>query len=200
MVMRLVVLISGNGSNLQAIIDAIAAQTLDAEIALVVSNRKEAYGLQRAQQAGIETYYHPLKPYKDKGLTRDEYEADLSYKISRYKPDLIVLAGWMHILGADFLEDFPGKVINLHPALPGEFPGKNAIERAFDAWQRGEIKRSGLMVHYVIPEVDAGDAIGQAEVPFNDDDTLESFKQRLHEAEHRTLLDAIRTFQKQHSL
>jgi formyltetrahydrofolate-dependent phosphoribosylglycinamide formyltransferase len=197
--MRLVVLISGNGSNLQAIIDAIARGTLAAQIVLVVSNHKDAYGLERARQAGIETYYHPLKPYKIKGLTRNEYEADLSYKISRYKPDLIVLAGWMHILGAEFLEDFPNKVINLHPALPGEFPGKNAIERAFEAWQRGEIRRSGVMVHYVIPEVDAGKAIEQAEVPFQAHDTLETFTQRLHEVEHRALVNAIRTFQKQRS-
>lgn len=189
--MRLVVLISGNGSNLQALIDATQSGQLDAEIVLVVSNRKAAFGLERAKQAGIETFYHPLKPYRDKGMTREDYEADLSYKISRYKPDLIVLAGWMHIFGPDFLADFTDKVINLHPALPGEFPGTQAIERAFAAYQRGEITRSGIMVHHVIPEVDAGTVIVQAEVPFQQGDTLAAFTERMHTTEHKLIVDAV---------
>ena len=116
---KIIVFISGSGSNLQALMDAVENGRLSAQIALVVSNRKAAYGLVRAKEAGIPTLYHPFKPYRDAGKSRDAYEADLAAKIKPFQPDLIVLAGWMHILGADFLTQFPNQVINLHPALPG---------------------------------------------------------------------------------
>lgn len=190
MPVRLVVLISGSGTNLQAIIDAIAAKTLGAEIALVVSNRKAAYGLVRAEQAGIPTLYFPLKPYAEIG--REAYDRDLAEHIKRYAPDLVVLAGWMHVLSSEFLSAFPQRVINLHPALPGQFAGVNAIERSFEAYQRGEVEHAGCMVHYVIPEVDAGEVIAQAAVPIEADDTLKSFEARLHEAEHKLLVESIR--------
>ncbi len=189
MTARLVVLISGSGTNLQAILDAIAAQTLDAEIVLVISNRKAAYGLVRAENAGIETFYFPRKTYETLG--RDAYDRDLAAHIKGYTPDLVVLAGWMHILSAEFLDSFLRQVINLHPALPGQFAGVNAIERSFEAYQRGEIAHGGCMVHYVIPEVDAGAVITQANVPLSKEDTLESFETRLHETEHRLLVEGI---------
>lgn len=189
--LRLIVLISGSGTNLQAIMDAIAKGHLKAEIAAVVSNRKNAYGLVRAAEAGIETLYFPLKPYTDEGKSRDEYAADLAAKIKAYNPDLIVLAGWMHILSSAFLDEFPRKVINLHPALPGEFTGVNAIERAYEAAQRGEITRSGIMIHYAIPEVDAGDVIMLGEVPILENDSLEDFEARMHATEHQMLVQAI---------
>src|SRR5688500_18676444 len=163
--MRLVVLSSGSGSNLQAIIDAITSGSLDAEVALVVSNRKDAFGLTRAQRAGIPTLYFPLKPYNDSGKSRADYDSDLASQIAAYNPDLIVLAGWMHILSPLFLERFPDHVINLHPALPGMFTGTHAIERAFDAFKRGQLGASGCMVHKVIPELDAGPVIVQQVVP-----------------------------------
>lgn len=187
---RLVVLISGSGTNLQAIIDAIAAKTLDAEIALVISNRKAAYGLARAEQAAIPTLYFPLKPYAEAG--REAYDRDLAEQVKRYVPDLIVLAGWMHIFSPEFLNLFPKQMINLHPALPGQFAGAHAIERTFEAYQRGEVQHGGCMVHYVIPEVDAGEVIAQAVVQFRPEDTLESFEARLHAAEHQLLVDSIR--------
>jgi len=189
--MRLVVLISGSGTNLQAIMDAIAKGHIKAEIAAVVSNRKNAYGLVRAAEAGIETLYVPLKPYTDAGKSRAEYDADLAAKVKVYDPDLIVLAGWMHILSSGFLDEFPRKVINLHPALPGEFTGVNAIERAYEAAQRGEITRSGVMIHYAIPEVDAGDVIMLGEVPILETDSLEDFEARMHATEHQMLVQAI---------
>jgi formyltetrahydrofolate-dependent phosphoribosylglycinamide formyltransferase len=189
--MRLVVLISGSGTNLQAIIDAIKAKHLKAEIVAVVSNRKAAFGLSRAEQAGIETLYFPLKPYTDAGKSREDYDADLAEKLKAYKPDLIVLAGWMHIVSPVFLEAFPNRVINLHPALPNEFAGTNAIERAYEAAQKGEIRRSGIMVHYVIPEVDAGEVIIQAEVPILATDLLEDFAARMHATEHKLIVQAI---------
>ena len=189
--MRLVVLISGSGTNLQAIMDAVTNGHLKAEIVAVVSNRKNAYGLERAANAGIETLYFPLKPYTDAGKSRADYDAALAAKVKAYQPDLIVLAGWMHILSPTFLEPFPQQVINLHPALPGEFVGVNAIERAYAAAQNGEINRSGIMVHYAIPEVDAGHVIIHAEVPILKTDALEDFEKRMHATEHQLIVKAI---------
>jgi len=192
MVARLAVLISGNGSNLQAIIDAIRMKALDAEIVVVVSNRKNAFGLVRAEKAGIPTRYFPLKPYTDAGRSRSEYDADLAQLVAEYRPDWVVLAGWMHILSRAFLERFPYRVVNLHPALPGQFPGAHAIVDAFAAFQRGEIKQTGCMVHLVPDEaVDAGPVIGVAEVPIYRTDTLETLTERMHQAEHRLLVQSL---------
>ncbi|SRR6266498_748067 len=128
---RIIVLISGNGSNLQAIIDAINSKTLEGQIVLVVSNKKSAYGLIRATQAGIPTLFFPLKPYKDSGKTRIEYDVDLAKKIKEYNPNLIILAGWMHILSEEFLKSFDDIVINLHPALPNQFDGNFYLTSLF---------------------------------------------------------------------
>jgi formyltetrahydrofolate-dependent phosphoribosylglycinamide formyltransferase len=188
---RLVVMISGSGSNLQAILDAIEDGRLDAEVVLVVSNRRAAYGLKRAELAGVSTLYFPLKPYKEDGRSREEYDAELGEMIRRYDPDLIVLAGWMHILSPAFLNQFPNQVINLHPALPGQFAGTHAIERAFEAFQEGEISNSGCMIHYVIPEVDAGPTIDTEQVAIYPEDSLDSFEERMHTAEHKLIVRAI---------
>lgn len=188
---RLVVLISGNGSNLQALLDAIQAQTLHAEIVLVLSNRKSAYGLERARIAGINVHYQPLKPYRDAGQSREQYDSDLAEVVKRVKPDLIVLAGWMHVLSSAFLDQFPNRVINLHPALPGQFAGTDAINRAYNAYLQGEITRTGCMVHYVVPEVDAGPVIATSELAFSPDDTLEAVEERMHKAEHDLIVRAV---------
>lgn len=190
--MRLVVLISGGGSNLQAIMDAIQAKTLNAQIVLVVSNRKNAYGLERAQNANLSTLYFPLKHYLEQGNTREEYDSDLAKRIKPYRPDLVVLAGWMHVLSEAFLVHFPHKVINLHPALYGMFDGINAIERAYTAYRAGEIEFSGCMVHYAIPQVDAGEVILQERVDLHPEDTLETFEARMHTTEHQLIVNAIR--------
>jgi formyltetrahydrofolate-dependent phosphoribosylglycinamide formyltransferase len=189
---RLVILISGSGSNLQAILAAIAEGRITAVPSLVVSNRKDAYGLVRAEQAGVPTIYFPFKPYREAGKAREQYDADLAEVIRPYQPDLIVLAGWMHILSAAFLDHFPHKVINLHPALPGQFAGTQAIQRAYDAYQRGEIAHTGCMVHFTIPEVDAGPVIAQAEVPILPTDSLADLEARMHQAEHEVLITAVR--------
>ncbi len=190
---RLVILISGSGTNLQALIDAVQSGDLKAEIVLVVSNRKAAYGLSRAEASGIPTCYFPLKPYLENEKSRMEYDADLAQKIAAYQPDLIVLAGWMHVLSPAFLKRFPGKVINLHPALPGMFPGTDAIARAFEAYQQGEINESGCMVHEVIAEIDAGQVIAQTVVPFEAGDTLAAFETRVHNAEHNLIVEAVKS-------
>lgn len=191
----LVVLVSGSGSNLQAIMDAIAGGTLDAQIACVVSNKRKAYALERAENAGIPTHMAPLKPYLREGHTREQYDVDLAQVINGYAPDLIVLAGWMHIVSAAFLDVIQAPVINLHPALPGTFPGTHAIERAYEAFQRGEISQSGCMVHHVIPEIDAGEVITQAIVPFTAGESLDDYETRIHAAEHRIIVEAVRQMQ-----
>ena len=192
MTARIAALISGSGTNLQAIIDSIRRGELEAEIAVVVSNRKAAYGLVRAEQVGIPTLYLPLKPYTDQGLSRADYDAELARRLTPLKLDWIVLAGWMQILTEPFLNAFPRRVINLHPALPGAFPGTDAIQRAYDAFRRGEVQTGGCMIHYVVPEVDAGEVIAQTAVPIAPDDTPETFEARVHEAEHRLIVEALR--------
>ncbi len=191
---RLAILISGSGSNLQAILDAVEAGTITAVPTLVVSNRKKAYGLIRAENAGVPTAYFPFKPYREAGKPRAEYDADLAELIRPYQPDLIILAGWMHILSAAFLDPFPNRVINLHPALPGQFAGTHAIQRAYEAYQRGEITQTGCMVHLTIPEVDAGPVLAQAEVPILPSDTVADLEARMHQTEHQLLVTAVQSF------
>ncbi len=190
---RIAVLISGNGSNLQAIIDACAADALPAQVVLVVSNRGSAFGLTRAERAGIPTRCFPWQPYRDAGRPRAAYDADLADLVAGSAADLVVLAGWMHVLSPAFLTPFSGRVLNLHPALPGSFPGTDAIARAFEAFGRGEITHTGVMVHWVVPEVDAGPVIATAAVPIYPADTLAELEIRVHETEHRLLVAALRT-------
>jgi len=192
--MNLAVLISGSGTNLQAIIDeAEAGQLPGANIAVVVSNRRNAFGLQRAQRHGTPTEIHLLKPYRESGRSREEYDADLAKLLQRYDVEWVVLAGWMHILSMSFLKHYPNHVINLHPALPGQFAGTHAIERALEAYRKGEIKQTGVMVHLVPDEgVDSGPVILQEAVPIFPDDTLATLEARIHAMEHRLLPEAIR--------
>ena len=158
MIARLVVLISGNGSNLQAILDACQSSELSASVVSVISNKADAHGLTRARDAGVEAIHFP----KQKSESRVEYDARLAVCVSSFLPDYVILAGWMRILSSSFLSLFPNRVINLHPALPGMFPGLHAIERAFKAYQLGEIRHTGVMVHLVPDEgVDNGPVLGQ---------------------------------------
>ena len=189
---RLVVLISGGGSNLQAIIDAISTGHLkQVEIALVVSNRAKALGLDRAKLANIPTLYFPLKPFLNRNLGRNAYDAELANLIVAQQPDLIVCAGWMHILNQAFVEQFAGQIINLHPALPGVLPGKDSLTASFLAAQRGEPIPTGCMVHMVVPEVDAGRVVDMEYSAYVAGDTLEIFSERMHATERRLLVRAI---------
>ncbi|CAG8516743.1 10914_t:CDS:2 [Funneliformis caledonium] len=189
---RIVVLISGNGSNLQAIIDAINSKTLEGQIVLVVSNKKSAFGLTRATQAGLPTLTFPLKQYKDLGKTRIEYDLDLAKKIKEYNPNLIILAGWMHILSEEFLKCFDDIIINLHPALPNQFDGTNSIERAYEAFKKGDITKTGVMVHKVIPDVDKGEPLLIEEVPILETDSLDDLETRIHNVEHRLIVQGAK--------
>ncbi len=180
-------MVSGSGTNLAAIVDACAAGVLDAEIVLVISNNPEAYALERAKQAGIATTVLPHG-----GRDRTEYDTELAYEATIVGADLVVLAGWNRVLTDGFLAHH--RVINLHPAKPGAFPGLGAIEKAFDAWRRGEVSSGGVMVHYVPDEgIDDGPVIAWEEIPFVEGDTLESFEIRVHETEHRLLVESIGT-------
>lgn len=186
---RLVVLISGNGSNLQAILDACADGTLPAMVVGVVSDKSQAFGLERARRAGVEAICLP----KSKEMERGVYDALLAQSVAALQPDWIVLAGWMRILSNIFLGQFPNRVINLHPALPGMFAGTHAIERAYAAYQRGELQNTGVMVHLVPDEgVDSGPLLAQQIVEILPQDTLESLEQRIHAVEHALLVNTLK--------
>ena len=186
---RLVVLISGNGSNLQAILDACASGELTASLVCVISNKADAYGLVRAKNAGVEAIHFGKLATE----TRQEYDQRLADYVTTKQPDYIILAGWMRILSSAFLSSFPNKVINLHPALPDTFPGTHAIERAFEAYQRGEIEHTGVMVHLVPDEgVDNGPVLGTEIVSINKEDTLETLEARVHQTEHVLLVNTLK--------
>ncbi|MEY2817535.1 MAG: phosphoribosylglycinamide formyltransferase [Chloroflexota bacterium] len=189
MTARLVVLISGNGSNLQAILDACKSRELNAEVISVISNKADAYGLIRAKNAGAEAVHFA----KLSTETRQEYDQRLADYVTTKQPDYIILAGWMRILSSAFLSSFPNKVINLHPALPDTFPGTHAIERAFEAYQRGEIDHTGVMVHFVPDEgVDNGPVLATEIVSINKEDTLETLEARVHQTEHVLLVNTLK--------
>lgn len=194
---RIAVLISGNGSNLQALIDATQSNVLDASIELVLSNSVKAYGLKRAENAGIPVETMTLKSYKDKGKSRAEFDKDLALKIRNHfngSPDIIILAGFMHILSPEFLNVFPEIVINLHPALPGAFDGINAIPRAYEAFKSGNVECTGVMVHKVIPQVDKGESIVVEKVPIYSSDSLSDLEERIHQVEHKLIVEATKKF------
>ncbi len=191
---RLVVLISGNGSNLQAILDACDSGELNASVVSVISSKADAYGLVRARNAGVEAIHFS----KQENETRLQYDARLAAHVSTCLPDYVILAGWMRILSSYFLSSFPNRVMNLHPALPGMFPGLHAIERAYEAYQRGDIQYSGVMVHLVPDEgVDNGPVLGQQKIHFMLDESLEQFEARVHEVEHRLLVDTLKNILEQ---
>ncbi|RJE17799.1 phosphoribosylglycinamide formyltransferase [Aspergillus sclerotialis] len=203
---RLTVLISGSGTNLQAVIDKISAGSLPAKIIRVISNRKDAFGLQRAARANIPTQYHNLVKYKKQHpatpegvqAAREEYDAELARLVLQDEPELVVCLGFMHVLSTRFLgplEEKKLRIINLHPALPGAFNGTNAIERAHAAWLEGKIEKTGVMIHNVISEVDMGSPILVREIPFvkGVDEDLAAFEQKVHEVEWGAVIDGVRT-------
>ncbi|MET0144156.1 MAG: phosphoribosylglycinamide formyltransferase [Ilumatobacteraceae bacterium] len=187
---RLVVLASGSGTNLQALIDAIAAGTLPAEIAAVVSDHADAGALARAGVAGVPACHVG----RHAGEDRSDYDARLADVVAGFGPDIVVLAGWMRILTMSFLGWFPDRVVNLHPALPGELPGTRAVERAWQEALAGERTATGVMVHLVPDEgVDAGPVLGTAPVPIRPDDSLETLTARVHATEHELLVGTLTT-------
>ncbi len=189
MTARLVVLASGSGTNCQAIIDACQRGRLDAEVVAVVTNNPDAGVIARARAAGaaVDIVDHAGRSPE----RRAECDRNLIEVIASHRPDLVVLAGWMRILGAELGATFA--MINLHPAKPGEFAGLHAIDRAYDAWQAGDIAESGVMVHW-IPDggVDDGPVIVTATLGFEPGESLADFEARLHVLEHILIVDGVR--------
>jgi formyltetrahydrofolate-dependent phosphoribosylglycinamide formyltransferase len=191
---RIAILISGSGTNLEAILNAIESGKLPGvEPALVVSNRREAYGIRRAVKHGVPVVYFPLASYTKAGRPRREYDADLAAIIESFGVTWIVQAGWMHVFTSTFLDRFPSRVLNLHPALPGTFPGTHGIERAYEAYQKGEIEHTGVMVHLVPDEgVDVGPVVVQEVVEIAPEDSLEDLEEQIHAVEHQLFVQALR--------
>ena len=180
---RLGVLISGRGSNLQAIIDAVAADRLAATIAVVIANTADAGGLERARRAGIDTVVLDHTGYS----SREAYDAALVAELCRRDVWLVCLAGFMRLLSATFVEAFPNRVLNIHPSLLPAFPG---LHGQHQAWRHG-VKIAGATVHVVTPELDAGPIVLQASVAVEDTDTAEGLAQRILVEEHRIYPEAI---------
>ncbi|TLX50595.1 phosphoribosylglycinamide formyltransferase [Pseudoalteromonas ruthenica] len=173
---RLVVLISGSGSNLQAIIDACAAGNVPAEVCAVISNKADAYGLERARNSGIRAEVLDHKAF----ASRDEYDVALSELIDGFSPDCVVLAGFMRILTPSLVQKFKGKMLNIHPSLLPKYQGLNTHQRALDA----NDKVHGVSVHFVTEELDGGPVIVQAQVPIENGDTAQTLAQKVHAQEH----------------
>ena len=181
---KLAVLVSGRGSNLQAIIDSIEKNNLAAEISLILSNVPDAYGLQRGKKHGLESVFLNPKNFS----SRNDYEKKMIELLQTKSVDLVCLAGFMRILGKKFIEAFSGKIINIHPSLLPAFPGLNVQKKALEHGA----KFSGCTVHFVNEEVDGGAIILQAIVPILDEDDVKSLSDRILEQEHIIYPEAIR--------
>jgi phosphoribosylglycinamide formyltransferase 1 len=180
---RLGILLSGRGSNFEAIADNVAAGKIDAEIAIVISNRPEARGLDIARARGLPAVCMPSK-----GLDRNIYDGMLAEELKRHTVDLVCLAGYMRLLSAGFVREFPGRVLNIHPSLLPSFPGLDAQHQALEHG----VKVTGCTVHFVDEYLDAGPILVQAAVPVLDDDTVETLSARILKEEHRIYSEAIR--------
>lgn len=183
---NVVVLISGSGSNLQALIDSVAHDGNPARIAAVISNRADAYGLQRAKQAGIATELLDHKQFDG----REAFDAALIQAIDAHQPDLVVLAGFMRILTPGFVQHYAGRLLNIHPSLLPKYKGLHTHQRALEAGD-GE---HGCSVHFVTEELDGGPLVVQAVLPVVADDTAESLASRVHQQEHHIYPLAVRWF------
>ncbi len=182
--MNIVALISGRGSNLKAILDAIKKGIINAKISLVISNRKEARGLKIAEDYGVKTLFVNPKKFQ----SREDYDRYLIEVISEEKPDLIVLAGYMRVLSSEFIDTFQGKIVNIHPSLIPSFQGLNAQKQAVEYG----VRFSGCTVHFVTKELDNGPIIIQAVVPVLPDDTEETLSERILSFEHKIYPQAIK--------
>ncbi|MCP1508088.1 phosphoribosylglycinamide formyltransferase [Pseudomonas sp. LY-1] len=181
-----VVLLSGTGSNLQALIDSTRTGDSPARIAAVISNRSDAYGLQRARDAGIATRTLDHKAFEG----REAFDSALIELIDTFNPKLVVLAGFMRILSADFVRHYAGRLLNIHPSLLPKYKGMHTHQRALDAGD----SEHGCSVHFVTEELDGGPLVVQAVVPVESDDSAQTLAQRVHTQEHRIYPLAVRWF------
>lgn len=183
---RIGVLVSGSGSNLQSIMDACERGGIDGKVAVVISNTADAYALKRAKKKAVPAVIVPHGEYPD----RKSFDRELIRIFKEYKVDLIALAGFMRVLTPDFLKQFPGRVINIHPALLPSFPGLDVRQKAIDHG----VRFSGATVHFVDAGVDTGPIIIQAVVPVYPDDSEEELKERILSLEHKIYPKAIQLF------
>ncbi len=174
---NLVIIISGNGSNLQSIIDAIETEKLDVNISAVISNNADAYGLTRATNHCIESIVIDHRHFQ----SRDAFDRELLYRLNRYRPDFIVLAGFMRILGSDFIQAYTRKILNIHPSLLPNYKGLNTHQRALD----NNESEHGVSIHLVTAELDDGPILLQARYPVESGDSVEELQNKGHELEHR---------------
>jgi phosphoribosylglycinamide formyltransferase-1 len=181
---RVAVLISGNGSNLQALMDAAIADDYPAHIVLVISNNPEAYGLTRAKNAGIEAMVIDHKNFK----SREEFDRNIDNVLRKHNIEIVCLAGFMRILSAWFVGQWRGRMLNIHPSLLPDFKGAHAVRDALAAG----VRETGCTVHLVTEEMDAGEIMGQTRVKVLEDDDEESLKQRIHAAEHLLYPQALK--------
>ncbi len=181
---RISVLISGGGTNLQALIDACAQSNFPAQIALVLSNNADAFGLERAKKAGITTKVINHKDYEN----RESFEDDINEALKEVKTELVCLAGFMRILNASFVNEWKDRMINIHPSLLPSYKGLHTHERALE----DGVRFAGCTVHFVRPEMDDGPIIIQAAVPITAEDTTETLAARVLEAEHKIYPEAIK--------
>lgn len=179
----IVVLVSGNGSNLQAIIDQIDTKEIKAEISAVISNRPDAFALERAEKAGIPNIVLEHSQFID----RESFDESLAQIIDSFSPDLVILAGFMRILSDGFVEKFQGKLINIHPSLLPKYKGLHTHKKALE----NNDNEHGASVHFVIPELDAGAVLIQGIVPVESNDTEESLAERVHQMEHVIYPNAV---------
>jgi phosphoribosylglycinamide formyltransferase-1 len=184
--MNIAIFASGNGSNFQVLAEKIQFGEIPAQFGFVFSDKRDAYVLKRAKYLGVPDFSFELKEF----VNKEAYEAKLVELLKQYKVDLVVLAGYMKIVGATLLEAYKGKIINIHPAFLPEFPGARGIQ---DAWN-AQVQESGVSVHYVDDGVDTGKIIRQVRVPRFEDDTLESFEQRIHKAEYQLYPTVVKDF------
>jgi phosphoribosylglycinamide formyltransferase-1 len=181
-VKRLGILISGRGSNFEAIADRVAAGAVDAELAVVISNRVEAPGLESARKRGLNAVALPSR-----GLDREVYDRILGDELEKNRVDLVCLAGFMRLLSAGFIRRFPNRILNIHPSLLPAFPGLDAQHQAFEHG----VKIAGCTVHFVDEQLDAGPIVLQSAVAVRDDDTVETLSARILAEEHRIYSEAI---------
>jgi phosphoribosylglycinamide formyltransferase-1 len=180
---RLAILLSGRGSNLEAIAESVARGEMEASIAVVISNRAEARGVELARERGINAVVIPSK-----GVDREAYDRSLIEELQKYQVDLICLAGYMRVLSATFVRQFRNRILNIHPSLLPAFPGLDAQHQALAYG----VKVSGCTVHFVDEYLDAGPVVLQVAVPVHDADTEETLAQRILQQEHRIYSEAIR--------
>lgn len=185
--MNIAVFVSGNGSNLQAIIDAEHSGNLsDGEIKLVVCDQPDAFALIRAQKADIPVFLQEGKGY----ASREAYDQSIIQRLKKDKIELIVLAGFMRILSGHLVNEYKNKILNIHPALLPDFKGANGIKDAYEA----NVDVTGVTVHFVTEELDSGPVILQEKVPIEKDDTLEELEEKVHKVEHEMYPEAVRMF------